>query len=211
MRLVIVILLLAIVVGISPVLAAPVDPYTGVMQNYTNTNGTVPVQILVNVPISAEDVVYPEWLFVMMGLIGSAFLLYSAHLVARSDTIPSMSLIYCGVIALGIFSAMSVMSALVGYTSVFSSIENETVYITQTAVFTLSPWVAWACRGFALAGFVVMIAGVMSYFGWLKRKGIGAAQKGDYLETDGDAVDEETYKMSAQKENANRRKGDKPR
>ena len=195
------ILLVAVcLVGIIPLTSAvPVDAYTGVMQNYTNTNGTVPVQILVNVPISNEDTVYPEWLFVFMGIVGVSFLIYSASLIARPDTIPSISMVYSGIIAFGSFLSMAMMSPLVGMTNVFSSVVNGTVYVTQTATFTLSPWVSYACWGFAIAGFIVVVAGVLSFFGWLNRKGIGDAQKGNYLETDGESTDENTYKIAAQK------------
>jgi hypothetical protein len=120
-------------------------------------------------------------------------------------------MMYSGVISFGIFAALAIMSPLVGYTSVFSSVVNGTAYITQTVVYSMSPWMAWACWGMALAGFVVLIAGVLSQFGYLKRRGIGSAQQGEYLETDGDEEREETYHMSAQKENANRRKERNPR
>ena len=211
MRISSLLLLLLVFVVISPALAGPVSPYSGVMQNFTNTNGTVPVQILINVPISTEDVVYPEWVFVLLGVIGASFLIYSATLIARPDTIPSISMMYSGIISFGIFAALAIMSPLVGYTSVFSSVVNGTAYITQTVVYSMSPWMAWGCWGMALAGFVVLIAGVLSQFGYLKRRGIGSAQQGEYLETDGDEEREETYHMSAQKENANRRKERNPR
>lgn len=213
-RLIIILLILSFVISV--VSADQIAPYGGVLANYTNQSGGTEIQIRTNIPLTVEDVAYPDWLFALMAIAGFAFILYSAVLIATHDTIPSLSMMYCGIIAFGTFAACAVMAPFVASIKtntdiVASYTGNNTIYIEQTVTYLLSPWVGWACWGMALAGFVVLIAGVLSQFGYLKRRGIGSAQQGEYLETDGDEEREETYHMSAQKENANRRKERNPR
>jgi len=212
-----IILLLAIILSsIAIVSADQISPYGGVLANYTNQSGDSEIQVRTNIPLTVEDVAYPDWLFALMVIIGSIFLVYSAMLIAMHETIPSISMIFCGVIATGVFAACALMAPLVANIKtntdiVVSLTGTNTIYTEQTVTYLLSSWVGWAMWGLALAGFVVFIAGVLSMFGYLQRKGVGEAQKGNYLELDGDATDEETYRMSAQKENSNRRRNEKIR
>ena len=41
--------------------AEQIAPYGGVLQNYTNTSGEVEIQTRVNIPLTVEDVAYPDY------------------------------------------------------------------------------------------------------------------------------------------------------
>ena len=177
-----------------------ISPYGGVLMNYTNMSGGNEIQTRVNIPLTVEDVAYPDWLFMLLLCTGLAFTIIGILLVARSESIPSAPITFCGIFAFGTFAVCAVMAPLVATIKtntdiVVSCNGTNAVYVEQIVTYLFSPWVGWACWGGALAGFVLFVAGVLSYFGWLSRKGIGSAQKGDYLETEGDEEPEQIYKI----------------
>ena len=187
---------------ISLVLASTA-PY-GNISNYTSPEG---ISVITNVPITIEDVAYPQELFYLLVVFGILFIGLGIVFIADSTTIPSMSITACGVLSMGSLAIAAFMAPLVAV----QYVSYQSLSLTSINNYIFSPWVGLMCWGGATAGFILTVAGVLSYLGWLSRKGVGSAQQGDYLETDGEKQDEETYRMSAQKENANRRRSEKIR
>ena len=98
----------------------------------------------------------------------------------------------------------SEMAPLVGYVKTFSQViatvgsngavtlnATNTIYVNSVIIYTASPWMSYACWGIAVAGFVVTVAGVLSFWGVFQRKGLAQAQKGDFLEQDGQGQNSE--------------------
>ena len=71
---------------------------------------------------------------------------------------------------------------------------TNTVYLNTVIVYTASPWMSYACWGIGAAGFVIAVAGVLSFFGVFQRKGLAQAQKGDFLEQDVQGQDPEVIR-----------------
>ena len=194
--------LIGIALCISVSLAA-VTPY-GNVSNYTSPEG---ISITTNVPLSLEDIAYPQELFYFFAVFGFVMIGLGVVFFSDSTSIPSGGIVSCGIIAFGCFLIDALSAPLVA--SQYVAYQGTSLVSINNYLF--SSWVGYAMWGGAIAGFVIFIAGVLSYFGWFSRKGVGSAQQGDYLETDGDAMQEDTYRMSAQKENEKRRRGDKIR
>jgi len=177
--------------------AVPFAPLGNVTGNYTLSQGNDIMEINTNMPLSSSDVVYSEVLWYIIILIGVAFLVLAAVFVARSDNVPSIAILMCGVITAGVEAAAAYMTPLVGYAQVFSQViptvaangayilnSSNTIYINHVIVYTEGIFAAYACGGLAIAGGVVATAGALSFWGVFQRKGLAQAQKGNYLETD---------------------------
>ena len=197
-KLLLVMLLLALVV--SPVLATNAA-YGGVLTNYTNTSGGVNIETRVNIPLTVEDVAYPEWLWVLFALVGIGAIAYSISLIARNDGVPSIAIVMCGIFAFGAFLICAYMAPYVASIDVTKDVvigcdnESDQIFIEQSVTYLFSPWVGWACWGGAIAGFIIAVAGTLSFFGWFHRKGMSEAKRGSYIETDaGDVVNSRNMK-----------------
>lgn len=195
MVLIALLLLPGIAAADQPVPFAPMGNVTG---NYTLTQGSDTWYVNTNMPLSSGDAVYPEVLFYLMVLIGVAFLVTAVVFVSFADHVPSIGLLMAGMIIFGDELAASFMTPLVGRIDVFSQVVAGTpnlVYVNEVVVYTLSPSFAYACWGLAIAGFIVAVAGVLSFFGVFQRRGLAQAQKGNYLEQDvADAKDPEVIR-----------------
>ena len=183
---------------------AQIAPYGGVLQNYTNTSGDVEIQTRVNIPLTVEDVAYPDWLFAILAIAGLVFCIIGIYFVAKCNCIPSAPILFCGIFAFGLFTICALMAPLVAHVQTSTDIVvnctgEKTVMVEQTVTYLFSAWVGYACWGGALAGIVLAVAGALSWLGWLNRTGIGEAQKGQYLETDGEESKEEYFRMGKSK------------
>jgi len=63
---------------------------------------------------------------------------------------------------------------------------GNTVYVTESAVYVFSPQHAQICWGLFVAGFVEAVLGTLSFFGYFLKTGQGKANKGEYMEHDGE-------------------------
>lgn len=176
----------------------PFSPLGNVTGNYNLTQGNDTWIVNTNMPLSNEDVVYPEVLFYLIVIIGIAFLILATVFISFSDHVPSIAILMSGILTAGCEAVAAVMSAKVGRIDTFSQVIAgipNVIYTNQIVTFTLSPQFAYACAGLAVAGAIVAIAGGLSHFGYFQRKGLGQAQKGDYLEQDiSDPEDEEAIR-----------------
>jgi hypothetical protein len=173
--------LLALILS-APALAA-VSP-SGNVSNYTGT-------ISVNIPITMEDTAYPPAMFYFFAVFGFVMIGLGIVFIADSTNVPSISIVACGLLAAGCFliCAMSAPYIADSYVSVQSG------SVTSVNNYIFSPWVGLAMWGGFVAGIVVTILGTLSFFGMLSRFGIGSAQKGDYLELDGQQNPEDRFGM----------------
>ena len=173
--------------------------------NYTLQQGNDQWIVNTNIPLSTEDICYPMVVWLILVLIGVSFIFLAVIFIARSDNVPSIAILMCGIIAFGIGYAASVMAPLVGevrtYLDVLPSSTSgvvanltNTVYLNTVIVYTASPWMSYACWGIGAAGFVIAVAGVLSFFGVFQRKGLAQAQKGDFLEQDVQGQDPEVIR-----------------
>ena len=166
----------------------PFAPMGNVTGNYSFIQGTDNVVVNTNIPVSTEDVCYPEEIWILIVLSGIAFIFLAAVFVARSDNVPSIAILMCGMIAFGLGYAASEMAPLVGRVDTFSQVvqgaSSNSIYLSSMVVYTTSPWMSYACWGIGIAGIIVAIAGVLSFFGVFQRKGLAQAQKGNFLEQD---------------------------
>lgn len=190
----------------------------GLYNSYSFVNGDDTFEVFTVVPLTVQDVVYPLEFWYTVWWISWVCLILGILMTVFNDRIPSIAITAFGVLAFGGFLICAFMlpytaqiyidqQVIQNVDKAGVSLGNNSIYITQVADYRASPVHAYICWGLSIAGFIEMILGALSFFGWFARKGVGSAQKGDYLETDGDAVQEDTYRMSAQKENANRRRG----
>ena len=179
---------------VSPVTADAVAPYGGVLVNYTNQSGGSEIQTRVNIPTTVEDVAYPDWLFYILVTAGLVFIIIGIWCVSRSDSVPSLAMIFTGVMAGGSFLVSAYMAPLVATIKtntdvVVSCTGANSIYVEQTVTYLFSDWVGWACYGGAAAGGIIIVAGALSLFGLLPRRLLGQAERGQYLEMDGEQVD----------------------
>lgn len=183
----------------------PFTPMGNVTGNYTLQQGNDQWIVNTNIPLSTEDICYPMVVWLILVLIGVSFIFLAVIFIARSDNVPSIAILMCGIIAFGIGYAASVMAPLVGevrtYLDVLPSSTSgvvanltNTVYLNTVIVYTASPWMSYACWGIGTAGFVIAVAGVLSFFGVFQRKGLAQAQKGDFLEQDVQGQDPEVIR-----------------
>ncbi len=201
-----ILLILALFILTQAVSAEQTSAYGGVLQNYTNTSDGVDIHTRVNIPLTVEDVAYPDWLFAILAATGLSFCVLGIIFVARSDSIPSAPMLFCGLFAFGSLAACAVMAPYVATIRTTSDIVvncsgEPAIYIEQTVTYLFSAWVGYACWGGALAGIILAITGVLSWLGWLHRTGIGKAQRGEYLETDGEASQEDYRSFSKGRKN----------
>jgi hypothetical protein len=193
---------------------APLGNTTGAYQIYQGNDWW---EINTNVPITVSDNCYPEEVWLAIVGIGVAFIFLAAVFIARSDNVPSIGILLCGLIAFGVELAASEMAPLVGYVKTFSQViptvgssgavtlnATNTVYLNSVVIYTTSPWMSYACWGFAVVGIVIAIAGTLSFFGVFQRKGLSQAQKGNYLEQDVDGQDPEAIRFREREERRSR-------
>ena len=166
-----------------------VTAYGGTMDVYNVTSGNQLLQIRTNIPLTVEDIAYPDWLFEIMIAIGLVFLVSSLWFIARPTDVPSIAITMSGIIAFGCYSACALMAPYVAHIDatrdiIFNTDGTYIIAVTQSVTYLLSYWVGYACWGFALAGGVITIAGALSWAGYLHKKGLGDAAAGDYIESD---------------------------
>jgi len=175
----------------------PFSPPANVTGNYTYHQGNDYWSVNTNFPLSSQDVVYPEALYYLIVTIGFAFLAISAVFIARSDTVPSIAIMMCGLISMGMGYAAAEMAPLVGYSQVFQTVvpsaatsgvyvvnATSTIYVNHIIVYTMGVFAGYAGIGEGVAGFVVFAGGVLSLLGYLHRRGVNNAAKGKYVEMD---------------------------
>lgn len=202
---------LLILLLVVPPISATSESFTNVAMNGAATNYTYQVgndqlEAIVNVPTTIEDVAYPVEFFYIFLAAGIGILLYGIWFATRPDYIPSMGIIACGFLALGIFFALAEMAPYVATTSVIQQIvptvaasgatplnATNTIYLTTVNNYVFSSWVGYMMWGGGVAGLVEAILGSLAYIGWFHRKGLKNAQKGKYIETD--VEDDEPAKM----------------
>jgi hypothetical protein len=190
MRVQIIFIILLSMAMFSPVMAQTnVSAYGGVMELSSNTSGNDTLQIRTNIPLTVEDIAYPDWLFAIIAVIGLIFLVASIWFISRPDDVPIIAMLMSGFITAGCYTACAMMAPYVASIQVTRDIVvgtdgSNTIYVTQSVTYLLSPWVGWACWGMALAGGIVVIAAALSWAGYLDMKGLKAASEGRYLETD---------------------------
>jgi hypothetical protein len=181
----------------------------GLFNSYTFVNGDDTFEVFTAVPLTVQDNVYPlefwyaswylSWLCLILGILMTVF----------RDRVPSIAIMAFGILAFGGFLICALMlpytaSMLIDVQVIQNvdkmgvSLGNNSVYITQVADYRASTPHAWICWGLSVAGFVELVLGVLSLLGWLKLEGIGRAQRGEYLETDGEPVDENEYRFANQ-------------
>jgi len=192
--------LLALTILCLPAMAdqvVPFAPLQNVTGNYTLSQGNDLWEINTNIPLSSQDIVYPEVFWEIIILIGFAFIFLAIIFVARSDSVPSIAILMCGTFTLGAGYVASKMAPLVGYTQVFHQVvpttgssgsialnATNTVYVNAIIVYTQGPWSAYACWGLGTAGFIIMIAGALSFFRYFQKTGHSKALNSDYVEQD---------------------------
>ena len=153
--------------------------------------GGVNIETRVNIPLTVEEVAYPDWLFALLAIAGLVFVGYAISLIARNESVPSIAILMCGIFAFGIFVICAVMAPYVASIDITKDVvigcnnESDQIFIEQSVTYLLSPWVGWACWGGALAGLLIAIAGGLSFLGWFNRTGMNEAKRGQYIETDG--------------------------
>ena len=92
----------------------PFTPMGNVTGNYTLQQGNDQWIVNTNIPLSTEDICYPMVVWLILVLIGVSFIFLAVIFIARSDNVPSIAILMCGIIAFGIGYAASVMAPLVG-------------------------------------------------------------------------------------------------
>ena len=190
--------------GDQPVPFAPMGNVTGAYQIYQGNDFW---DINTNVPITTADNCYPEEVWLTIIGISIAFLFLATVFIARSESVPSIAITICGIVTFGMGLVASEMAPLVGYVKTFSQViatvgsngavtlnATNTIYVNSVIIYTTSPWMSYSCWGIAAAGFVVAIAGVLSFWGVFQRKGLAQAQKGDFLEQDGQGQNSEVIR-----------------
>jgi hypothetical protein len=191
-----------------PHVAASFDntPMAGVGANFTSSIGNDLMESFVNIPVTMEDVAFPVALFYILMVLAFGILLFGIWFATRPEYIPANGIISCGILAMGLFFALAMMSPYVSTTTVTQLIvpttgssgsitlnATNTLYLTTVNVYQFSSWVAYMMWGGGVAGLVEAILGALAYLGWFHRKGLKNAQKGKYVETD--VEDDEPQKM----------------
>jgi hypothetical protein len=197
-------LLPGIVAADQPLPFAPLGNTTGAYEIYQGNDWW---EINTNIPITTADNCYPEEVWLAIVGIGVAFIFLAVVFIARSDNVPSIAILMCGFIAFGVELVASEMAPLVGYIQTFNQViptvgssgavtlnATNTVYLNNIIIHTASPWMSYACWGFAVTGVIIAIAGTLSLFGIFQRKGLAQAQKGDFLEQDVQGQDPEVIR-----------------
>ena len=186
-HLLIFILLLLCIQPITAVSDTNQSAYGNVSGNYTTIIGADNVHILVNVPLTMEDIAFPTDIFYFFAILGSASLLIGTAYTAKSNSVPSIAILSCGLIAMGAFFIAAMLSPYVATQTInqdiVCGIPND-IYITLINTYVFSPWVALAMVGGGAAGLLMSILGGLSFIGWFHRKGIKDASRGKYLESD---------------------------
>jgi hypothetical protein len=186
-----------------PVPFAPLGNTTGSYELYQGNDFW---EVNTNIPLSQQDVCYPEVLFYLIVLIGVLFLAISAVFIARFDSMTWIAMMFCGAIAMGVEYAAAEMSSLVGYSKVFSQViatvgsngavtlnATNTIYVNHIIVYTIPQSFAYACWGLGTAGLLVFFAGFLLMFSWAKRRfgkkpKKGSAMEGAAFGKDNDAI-----------------------
>jgi len=161
--------------------------FGNVSGNYTSTTGTDNIHVLVNFPLTMENVAFPLDIFYFFAILGSAALLIGIAYTAKSDSVPSVAILSCGLLAMGAFFVAAMLSPYVASQTINQDIVCGTpndIYITSINTYVFSPWVALAMGGGGAAGLLMSILGGLSFIGWFHRKGIKDASRGKYLESD---------------------------
>lgn len=152
----------------------PFAPMGNVTGNYTLSQGNDVWRVNTNLPMSSQDVVYPEWLFGMM-LAFMVVTVYFGFVFISRDPAPWVTVIACGLLIFGLGLAAGEMAPLVGYTEVFHQIvptagsggtitlnATNTVYVNEVIVYTMGTFTSWACYGIGVgAGLIFMITGFL--------------------------------------------------
>jgi hypothetical protein len=151
----------------------PFAPPSNVTGAYVYFQGHDFWQVTTNFPINSQDVVFPEWLFGTLVVFMFATICAALVFVAR-DPAPWVNVIICGMILFGLGLSAGAMTPLVGRTEVFYQVvplvgnngaiplnSTNTIYVNEVIVYSLGPWVAWACYGIAIGGFILAIAGLL--------------------------------------------------
>lgn len=164
-----------------------VPAFGNVSGNYTFTSGSDNVNVLVNVPLTTESVAFPVDIFYFFAILGSISLFIGVICTAKSDSVPSIAILSCGLIAMGSFFIAAFMSPYVAIQTINQDITIGTpnnIYITLINTYIFSPWVGVAMGGAGVAGFLMALLGGLSFIGWFHRKGIRDASRGKYIESD---------------------------
>jgi hypothetical protein len=154
-----------------PVPFAPPNNVTGY---YDYHQGNDYWEVNTNFPISSQEIVFPEWLFALM-LIFIFTTICVALFFMSKDPAPWVNVIACGILIFGLGLSAALMAPLVGYTQVFHQVvplvtsdgatplnSTNTVYINEVIVYTMAPWMSYACYGLAIGvGLLFGIAGFL--------------------------------------------------
>jgi len=179
--------------GDQPVPFAPMGNVTGAYQIYQGNDFW---DFNTNMPLSSQDVVYSETIWLAVIGIGIAFLFLAVVFVSFADSVPWIAMLICGCITWGTEFAAAYMTPYVGYTQVFHQViataasngaivlnATNTIYINEVVVYTQGQFAAYACWGLGIAGFIMVVAAPCFALGWLHARGISQAKKGDYIQT----------------------------
>lgn len=181
----ILVLLALVSILVTPASAdSSVAPYGGVLSNNSYNASTAAINVYTNIPLTTEGIAYPPLLFYLFVAAGFISLMAGVWLVARSENVPSIAILMCGVFAFGAFAIAAFMAPYVASTAITQQMLDSTMYISSINTYIFSPWVSQACWGGAIAGFIEAVAGTLSFFGWFHRKGMNDAKRGAYIETD---------------------------
>lgn len=187
--------------AVSPIAIFPnnssAQQLTGLYNPYVFSAGDDTVEAFTSVPFSLEGSAYPLDFWTYLFLISFGMLVLGILLASIHTHIPSMGITAFGILAMGGFAICAMMSPYVADVHVEHNvlqnvdklgvpIGNNSVYLTQTAVYPLSPAIAQICWGLMIAGFLESVLGALSYFGWFIKTGQNKANRGEYIETDGD-------------------------
>jgi hypothetical protein len=139
----------------------PFAPPGNVTGNYTFQQGNDIIQMNTNFPINSQDIVFPEWLFVLF-LIFIFVTICLGLIFFLKGPEAWVNVMACGVIILGLSLTAGMMAPLVGSTQVFHQVvpvanSTTTIYVNEIIVYSLGSWIGWGCYGLAVAGFAVFI------------------------------------------------------
>ena len=181
-------------------------PMSGVGANYTSLIGNDLLETFTNIPVTLENVAFPVEFFYILLVAAFGILLFGIWFATRPEYIPANGIIACGLLAMGLFFSLAMMSPYVSTTTVTQLIvpttgasgsitlnATNTLYLTTVNVYQFSSWVAYMMWGGGVAGLIEAILGSLAYLGWFHRKGLKNALKGKYIETD--VEDDEPQKM----------------
>lgn len=167
----------------------------GAYSAYTFASGDDTFEVFTVVPLTVQGIVYPLEFWYAAWYLSWLCLILAILMTVFNDRVPAIAITAFGVLAFGGFLICAFMlpytasmtidvQILQNVDKLGVPIGNNSIYITQVADYRASPVHAWICYGLAIAGFIEMILGVLSFFGWFHRKGLKDAKNGKYLETD---------------------------